>query len=145
MKLKVKDTLGKILQRLNKIGTPVSGYTSKSVSASTSTTINTIDVPAGTWLLLSYMDLSASSSASSYNHYLFGAGVINRVVRSTPYNGGGSVNWAVITGPASVDVIAHVPVACTVRTSYSLIYLGGVARSILKALQSLAYRKAVVV
>lgn len=59
---------------------------SKAVSASTETTLASLTLSPGEWLIISHIGLSANVSVT-YNHVLDGL-----TVRSTGVNGGGSIN-----------------------------------------------------
>lgn len=119
---KALNYIGEKLPNINVV--TAYGRVSKAVSATTTTTVNTVTLTTGRWLVLSYMQLSASGSGStSYNHVLAG-----RSVRSTPHNGGGSVNFAYVnvTGASSNMVVqAYTPMACTVQNDIVAIKLGG--------------------
>ena len=72
---------------------------SKELAAATADTVLDITLPsAGTWLVLSYMNLD-NSGTGEYDHILD-----NRVVRSSETENGGSVNWIIKTVNASTDI-----------------------------------------
>ena len=85
----------------------------KAVAAKTSTTIQTFSLPAGKWLLVSYMDLSASGT-SYYNHVLDG-----KTVRSCEHNGGGSMNVRISSSAAArtITVGGYANFAVTMRST----------------------------
>ena len=91
----------------------------KSVSAKTTTTIQTKTIQPGKWLVLSFMDLG-SSLTGVYNHTLDG-----QVVRSTETSGGGSVNFRILneSSARSISLTCYVSAACTVRTKLVVIRL----------------------
>lgn len=93
------------------IGTVLHHTANKAVSANTETTILSVTIPAGVWLVVSNMDLSVSASGT-YNHVLDGM-----VVRSPATNGGGSCNCKVITKTTAGTVVVkgYIATACTMR------------------------------
>ena len=95
------------------MGTYLTFSANKSVSSKTSTTIQTFSLPTGRWLVVSYMDLSASGTGT-YNHVLDG-----KTVRSPETNGGGSMNVRIITkaSTGSVTVSGYANMACTMRST----------------------------
>lgn len=95
-------------------------YGSKACSANVQTTVQTINLPAGTYLIVSFMDLSAA--VSTYNHMLPDTG---GTVRSPGAGGGGSINVTVISSdqPQVVKVDTYVSGACTVRSTVRVIKL----------------------
>lgn len=92
---------------------------SVSVAATTLTTVKTFTLPAGTWLVLSYMNLTFSDTGV-YAHM-----INSRTVRSSAEAGGGSVNYQVIDADPSADVLirTHIPKAGTVRGAVTAIRL----------------------
>ena len=99
------------------VGTVITDSASKSAAYHTAVELKDISVPAGTWLIISYMDLNASGSGV-YNH-----GLGTRIVRAPEGNGGGSINSLVVTGPTSVklDVYHNISGGATARASYDMI------------------------
>lgn len=91
------------------------GNANKAVTSSTATTVTTVQIPDGAWLLVSYMDLSDSGNGV-YNHTL---GL--QTVRSSVANGGGSINAQLFSSAQNVDISTYVPFATTVRVSWVLI------------------------
>lgn len=90
---------------------------SHATTAGTVTTIGTISIPAGTWLVLGFADLASSGSGI----YVFGIGT--RSTRLSEASGGGMVNFNVFTGTQTVNVIGYTTTANTMRVSYALIRL----------------------
>lgn len=94
-------------------------YATKALSANTEGVVQSINIPAGTYLILSFMDLNAGIS-SNYNHNLD-----NRTVRSSGAGGGGSVNWVVFSenAPRTIQVKAYVASSVTARNTVAVIKL----------------------
>ena len=93
----------------------ITGYNEKDVAANTTTTIVTITFPSsGKWLVLSNMDRNTTGS-STYNHTLNGI-----TVRSPDYNGGGSVNFAVVDS-SSTTISGWSSTATRLRVRYTAI------------------------
>lgn len=107
---------GVIKQQSN---TYLTGSASKSVAYRTDTTVTTISLPAGQWLVISYMALG-SAGTGTFNNTLG-----NVSVRSTEVNGGGSINARVVTGPASLDIKCYHNISngCTVENRWYAIKL----------------------
>lgn len=95
------------------VGTYTTHNASKSVSANTDAEVQNFQLPPGTWLIVSHMDLSKSGT-SVYNHGIAGA----YTVRSTEVNGGGSTNIAVmnLTSTTTIHINIYVHIACTARS-----------------------------
>ena len=74
-----------------------------SIAKTTKTTVGTITLGAGTYMVVSYLNLSKSGT-SSYNHDVTGSVVGSRVVRSTEMNGGGSCNVGFYNGNQTLTV-----------------------------------------
>ena len=91
------------------------GNANKAVASSTITTVTTVQIPDGEWLLISYMDLGDSGNGV-YNHVL---GL--QTVRSTAANGGGSINAMLLSSAQNVNISTYVPFATTARVSWMLI------------------------
>lgn len=91
------------------------GYANKDVASSTVTTVTTVQIPDGAWLLVSHMGLGDSGNGV-YNHVLG-----FQTVRSSAASGGGSINAQLFSSAQNVDISAHVPFATTVRVSWVLI------------------------
>lgn len=93
----------------------ITGSFSETVPASTVTTLGSISIPSGNWVLFSLMTLNKSGS-SVYNHSLG-----NADVRSSETNGGGSVNIVRVNGPQTINVSTyhHISGGCTVSESYT--------------------------
>lgn len=92
----------------------------KAVSASTTTEVYSFTISEkGTYLIISFMDLSASGTGV-YAHTL-----ASQTVRSPADAGGGSINVLRSSADAgsSINVRAYVPVSCTVRGNINVIRL----------------------
>jgi len=107
--------LNSLSNHIANIGSYLYENINKSVSANTWTTTKSISLTAGTWLVISYMDLNVSVSGI-YNNRLSALST-NQVVRNVGTNGGGCVNARVYTSNASftVDADAYVESNVTVR------------------------------
>lgn len=94
---------------------------SKEVTATGSAvTVGTIQVPnvGQSYLVLSYMRLNASLNIV-YNHHLSG-----RVVRTSAVNGGGSVNYVVVSAGSNLAVQCYLPSGtATAMVDYNCIRL----------------------
>ena len=101
-------------------------YEATHIEANTSGTVKNITLQPGTWLVLSYLQLSESGSGI-YNHTLFCDGIWSSTVRSTEINGGGSVNYATISvsegNTKVVSVSAYAQITCNAYGLYTLIKL----------------------
>lgn len=119
-RLNLKKTIGNILKSLNDRGSVTTKSASKAVSAKTTTTIQSFTLSAGTWLIVSQMDLSASGS-SVYAHVIPNC----RTIRTACENGGGSIASSTISSNSNqtVNIQAYVPFACTVRSTVYAIRL----------------------
>ena len=89
------------------------------VQVRTLTDIGSITLGAGTYLVVSYLVLSAAGT-SSYNHHVNGSVSGTRVVRSTEVNGGGSCNVALFNGNQTITVQAYLGSANNVTVSGSI-------------------------
>ena len=107
---------GVIKQQSN---TYLTGSAIKSVAYRTETVMSTISLPAGQWLVISYMTLG-SAGTNTFNHTLD-----NVTVRSPEVNGGGSINARVIAGPVNMDVKCwhNISNGCTVSSNWYAIKL----------------------
>lgn len=98
-----------------KIPVPANYYIAESysvsVAATTTTTVKTLTLPAGTWLVLSYMNLSFSDTGNYINM------INSRAVRLSAGDGGGSVNYHIIDANPSAEVLirTYIPKAGIVR------------------------------
>lgn len=92
----------------------------KAVSANTTTEVYSFTFPEkGNYLIISYMDLSASG-AGVYIHTLG-----SQTVRSPSESGGGSVNCVrkSVEANETMTVRANIPMSCTVRGLINIIRL----------------------
>lgn len=107
---------GVIKQQSN---TYLHGSASKSVAYRTDTVVSTISLPAGQWLVISYMVLG-SAGTNTFNHALG-----NVPVRSPEVNGGGSINARVVAGPINMYVKCwhNLTDGCTVQNQWCAIKL----------------------
>lgn len=107
---------GKIKQQSN---TYLTGSVSKSVAYRSTAVLTTISIPAGIWLVISYMVLGTAGTGT-FNNTLG-----NVPVRSSEVNGGGSINARVVTGPINLDTVCYHNIAngCTVDNRWYAIKL----------------------
>lgn len=92
----------------------------KAVSANTTTEVYSFTFSEkGTYLIISFMDLSASGTGA-YVHTL-----ASQTVRSPSDAGGGSINVIRTSADvgSSINIRAYVPIACTVRGTVNIIRL----------------------
>ena len=101
------DTKGTIhTQNLSKANVP----------RATTTNIGTLTLPAGTYMVWSYTQLSKSGTGV-YNHTITQSNGGNRVVRSPETNGGGSINGGVYSGDQTLTVSVYLPTVDDVTVS----------------------------
>ena len=81
--------ISNLTTELSNVGALTHYSANKNVAANTNTLIQTVDIPAGTVLLLFIMYLSASSTGQM-THNIGGGG---RTVRTSESGGGGNVNF----------------------------------------------------
>ena len=95
-------------------------YGTKAVSATTDTQIFTFTISnAGLYVLSCYMD-SNTANTGIYNNSLICANAsLNKVIRSSMHNGGGSCYAGIynIGANATVEVRGYAPTACTLRAT----------------------------
>ena len=114
----VADVLSALNSDLSVIGSRVDKSDSASCDAGVTTTVCTITLNKGLWLVMNYMDL-ASPLSNVYNNTLSG-----RIVRAYGTNGGGSTNWVIANitvDGTSIATTCYVPSANTARCTMTAI------------------------
>lgn len=96
----------------------LSGSGSKTVAATTQTTLETLTFN-GVWVLVSVMGLNKSGN-SAYNHI-----VGSRTVRTVETNGGGSMNAVLVNSTSvGIGVYHNISGGCTVNYSWFAFRIG---------------------
>lgn len=95
-------------------------YGTKAVSATTDTQIFTFTISnAGLYALSCYMDSNTANTGTYNNSLICTNASLNKVIRSSMHNGGGSCYAGIynIGANATVEVRGYAPTACTLRAT----------------------------
>ena len=90
-----------------------------SIAKATKTTVGSITLGEGTYLVVSYLNLSKAGTGS-YNHHVDASVSGSRVVRSTEENGGGSCNVGFYNGNQTITVSIYTTTADAFTASGSI-------------------------